>query len=108
MHLSSLTPHPSGITLSNTYREVSMPALTQKGQVTIPKAVRQLLGVQTGDEVEFVVRGGRVELQRAARGHQSAYGLLRAAGAEPCKAGEEEEALMEALLEDDNRIRRQE
>ena len=28
--------------------------LTSKGQVTIPKEVRQALGVETGDRLEFV------------------------------------------------------
>jgi antitoxin PrlF len=28
--------------------------LTDKGQVTIPKQVREALGLRTGDEVEFV------------------------------------------------------
>jgi AbrB family looped-hinge helix DNA binding protein len=28
--------------------------LTEKGQVTIPKQVRESLGLRTGDEVEFV------------------------------------------------------
>ena len=39
-----------------------MTALTQKGQVTVPKAVRQILDLHTGDEVEFVVKDGYVEL----------------------------------------------
>lgn len=30
--------------------------LTSKGQITIPKAVREGLGVETGDRVEFVER----------------------------------------------------
>lgn len=32
-----------------------MPRLTRKGQVTIPKKVRQTLGIAPGDEVEFHV-----------------------------------------------------
>jgi len=32
-----------------------MPRLTRKGQVTIPKRVRQTLGIAPGDEVEFRV-----------------------------------------------------
>ena len=28
--------------------------VTSKGQITIPKAVREALGVETGDRVEFV------------------------------------------------------
>jgi len=31
-----------------------MPTVTTKGQVTIPKAVREELGIEPGDEVEFV------------------------------------------------------
>ena len=32
-----------------------MPKLTQKSQVTIPKTVRQVLGVSPGDEVDFQI-----------------------------------------------------
>lgn len=38
--------------------------LTEKGQVTIPQAVRQLLGLRPGDEVEFVVEGDAARLVR--------------------------------------------
>jgi AbrB family looped-hinge helix DNA binding protein len=31
-----------------------MTRVTEKGQVTIPKAVRERLGVHPGDEIEFV------------------------------------------------------
>jgi len=31
--------------------------LTSKGQITIPKAVREALGVEAGDRVEFVDTG---------------------------------------------------
>ena len=30
-----------------------MPRITSKGQVTIPKNIRQVLGVKPGDQVEF-------------------------------------------------------
>ena len=33
---------------------MSSAVLTSKGQITIPKAVREGLGVDTGDRVEFV------------------------------------------------------
>lgn len=32
--------------------------LTSKGQVTLPKSVRQILGVDTGGKIAFDVRGG--------------------------------------------------
>jgi antitoxin PrlF len=42
-------------------------ALTVKGQVTIPKRVRDALGLKPGDEVDFVLgEGGTVALRRAA------------------------------------------
>lgn len=46
-----------------------MPAstLTRKGQVTIPKAIRERLGIREGEKVFFVLRGDEVVL-RALRG----------------------------------------
>ena len=34
--------------------------VTSKGQVTIPKAIRDFLHVQPNDRVDFVVEGGQV------------------------------------------------
>jgi AbrB family looped-hinge helix DNA binding protein len=38
--------------------------LTSKGQATIPKPVRDHLGLRAGDAVQFVVEQGRVVLRR--------------------------------------------
>jgi antitoxin PrlF len=38
--------------------------LTSKGQVTIPKAVREALGLRDGDEIVFRVEGMRAVLAR--------------------------------------------
>ena len=38
--------------------------VTSKGQVTIPKAVRDALGIRLGDEVVFRVEGRRAVLAR--------------------------------------------
>lgn len=38
--------------------------LTSKGQITIPKAVRETLGLETGDQVLFRLEGGRAMLAR--------------------------------------------
>lgn len=38
--------------------------MTSKGQVTVPKAVRDALGIQEGDEVVFRVEGNRAVLAR--------------------------------------------
>lgn len=36
-----------------------MPRITTKGQVTVPKDIRELLGVTPGDQVEFTVTESR-------------------------------------------------
>ena len=41
--------------------------ITRKGQVTIPKAIRDRLGVKEGEKVLFVMRGEEVVL-RSSRG----------------------------------------
>ena len=38
--------------------------VTSKGQVTVPKAVREALGLKEGDEVIFRVEGNRAVLAR--------------------------------------------
>jgi antitoxin PrlF len=38
--------------------------VTSKGQVTVPKAVRDALGIEQGDEVVFRVEGNRAVLAR--------------------------------------------
>jgi antitoxin PrlF len=38
--------------------------VTSKGQVTVPKAVRDALGIEEGDEVYFRVEGGRAVLAK--------------------------------------------
>lgn len=40
--------------------------VTRKGQVTIPKQVRDLLGIAPGSAVEFRLEGGRVVLAKVA------------------------------------------
>ncbi len=41
--------------------------LTVKGQITIPKDVREGLGLRPGDEVEFVAEGGGYRLRKVLR-----------------------------------------
>ena len=40
--------------------------ITSKGQVTVPKAVREALGIREGDQVVFRVDGNRAVLARTA------------------------------------------
>ena len=54
--------------------------LTSKGQVTIPKSVRDTLGLREGDNVLFRVDGGRAVIAKTAD-------LLELAGSVPVPAG---------------------
>ena len=52
--------------------------LTSKGQVTIPLEVRQRLGLDTGDRIEFVLlAGGEYAIKPAIDDVRSLKGLLR-------------------------------
>ncbi|SDS20804.1 transcriptional regulator, AbrB family [Halopseudomonas litoralis] len=44
--------------------------LTSKGQITLPKSIRQALGVDTGGKVAFDLRDGEVVVTRADAEHE--------------------------------------
>ena len=55
--------------------------LTSKGQVTIPKEVRDALNLETGDRVQFFIReDGTVELRPRTVDLRDLYGLLERRG----------------------------
>lgn len=41
-----------------------MPTITSKGQITLPREVREALGLRTGSQVEFVVRDGEAIMRK--------------------------------------------
>jgi AbrB family looped-hinge helix DNA binding protein len=51
----------------NTYFRDMKSIVGERGQVTIPKALRRSLGLRAGEEVQFEERQGTVVLSRAAR-----------------------------------------
>ena len=44
--------------------EVSVGTVTSKGQVTIPKEIRETLGVIEGDKLIFLIEGDRVIMRK--------------------------------------------
>jgi antitoxin PrlF len=54
-----LTKHSSNVRMHRIFRSAPMPAilevatLTSKGQITLPKPIRQALGVDVGGQVAF-------------------------------------------------------
>ena len=65
-------PYHQGIAI----RRTAMPAihevatLTSKGQITLPKPIRQALGVDAGGKVAFDLRDGEVVVTRADAEHE--------------------------------------
>ena len=64
--------------------------LTSKGQVTVPKSVRDALGLEEGDEVVFHVEGNRAVLARTPD-------FLSLAGSMPVPAGKRNVAWDEVI-----------
>jgi len=66
----------------NSYHNSMKAVVSEKGQVTIPKQLRDRLGIQPGEVLEFEEDGGRliaVKQQRRAP-LDSVYGILRVVG----------------------------
>jgi AbrB family looped-hinge helix DNA binding protein len=80
--------------------------LTSKGQITLPKAVREHLDLAAGDEVDFMIDGdGVVRLAARRRPAADLYGLIhRADDSPPPTVYEMDEAIAEVVAEDDRRI----
>lgn len=67
--------------------------LTAKGQTTIPKGVREFLGLHPGDRLDFVIEGDRVILEPATTDVRELKGLLHRSGRETVTV----EAMTEAV-----------
>ena len=65
-------------------------SLTQKGQVTIPLAIRQALGLERGDRIIFELEDGRAILKRSPRTILAGFGAVA-----PRKRPEDFQALRE-------------
>jgi AbrB family looped-hinge helix DNA binding protein len=68
--------------------------ITSKGQVTIPRAVRQRLNWRAGDRLDFTVdASGRVIVELAAGDVRELRGLLHRPGRKPVSVEEMNEAI---------------
>jgi antitoxin PrlF len=81
--------------------------LTSKGQITLPKEVRQHLHLDEGDRLEFVIRrDGTVHVQSVGGSFRELRGMVH----QPNRAKPSDEdldsELTRLLVDDDQRIRR--
>ncbi|MET0599366.1 MAG: AbrB/MazE/SpoVT family DNA-binding domain-containing protein [Mesorhizobium sp.] len=82
--------------------------LTSKGQITIPKEVRVRFNLGPGDTVEFVEEGGRTWLRPRTGRISDLFGMLGPPpGGERLTIEDMDDAVKQAVADDDERIRRQ-
>ena len=80
--------------------------LTSKGQITVPKAIRDHLSLEAGDRVDFMINeDGTVEVRALERPIDELYGFLRRPGAAAVSLEQIDEAVAEGRAVDDERIR---
>ena len=79
--------------------------MTSKGQMTVPKDVRDDLGLKPGDKLDIVKQGGKYVLLPRNVPVSALAGVLGKSPSGPMTPEEEDAALGRALGEDDVRIR---
>ena len=68
--------------------------ITSKGQVTVPKVIRDFLRVKPGDPVDFVIEdGGRVVVRPSTMDVRDLKGMLKRTGRRPVSLEEMEAAI---------------
>lgn len=73
--------------------------VTSKGQVTLPKRLRQSLGIQEGDHVEFAVESGQKASVRRLKTPGSSSGVMKHLAKEtPVSIEEMDEAIHSAAV----------
>jgi len=50
--------------------------MTQKGQVTIPASMRELLDLQRGDQVEFLIERDQIVLRKHTQPVEELFGMF--------------------------------
>ncbi|MEN0000134.1 MAG: type II toxin-antitoxin system PrlF family antitoxin [Pseudomonadota bacterium] len=72
--------------------------ITSKGQTTVPAEVREALGLKPGDQVDYVIEDGTVELRKVPSALDLA-GILYDPNRKPLTIEDMNKAVEEAILE---------
>jgi antitoxin PrlF len=74
--------------------------LTSKGQITLPRQIRQQLKLQSGDKLNFQVEtNGVVTLSPINKKVSDVFGILEHRGEKPVAVGDMDRKVKEAFLE---------
>jgi len=80
--------------------------ITSKGQITLPREVRNRLGVEAGDQVEFLVAAdGTITVASLRGSSRRLFGFLEREEGGECSVEEMDGAVARLVGEDDERIR---
>jgi AbrB family looped-hinge helix DNA binding protein len=78
---------------------MAVATLTSKGQTTIPKEIRDLLGLAPGDKLDFVVESdGKVVLRPATLDVRELRGMLRRKGRKAVSLAQMDRAIAEGAM----------
>lgn len=84
-----------------------MTTITSKGQITLPREVREHLHVGEGDRVEFEIeRDGEVRVRPVTGSMDELFGMLRRPGAPVRSLRAIDDAIATLAREEDERVRR--
>lgn len=73
---------------------MSVATLTSKGQITLPKNIRELLKLDAGDQIDFVVGDrGEVRLRPMNKSLWALKGMLKRPGQRPITLAEMKDAI---------------
>ncbi|MCW5734633.1 MAG: type II toxin-antitoxin system PrlF family antitoxin [Enhydrobacter sp.] len=81
--------------------------ITVKGQATLPKPVRDHLGLKPGDRVKFFIHPDGTVVMLPMRPASSLRGILKRAGQKPITIEKMDEAIAQEVCERDERSTRQ-
>lgn len=73
--------------------------ITSKGQITIPKEIRDLLNLRPGDRIDFIVENGRIYVQPTDVDVRSLSGLLYKPDRKPVSLEEMDAAIAQGARE---------
>jgi len=79
---------------------MALATLTNKGQVTVPKAIRTSLGIHSGDKLEFVITDtGEALLIPVTKRVDEVFGILHKPGRKPVSIEEMDAAIKQKTRE---------
>jgi AbrB family looped-hinge helix DNA binding protein len=87
-------------------KEMATATLTSKGQITLPKEVREHLHVSEGDRVDFIIRAdGEVHVRPVTGSVRELFGCVHRPGIQAPTIEEMEQAMLDEVAKDHQRIR---